>query len=327
MVDKFFADIHLNDPSPKVGQSQPVKIIADNGRKYFLKTEIVNNVHQNAVFFQELLCSLLAKEVGVPIPNFAIIEIEEDFIENNPNLRFGSKFKQGLYFATEEIMNTEDNLADNLQMAYINGLPKIKRAWNGYFRNVDNKEDYAKIIAFDCWIQNFDRFTNIGNLLVGSDENSKRLVYAIDHGHAFGSSFYDQNKKNLLSSNLDSNYCVKLVQGFLYHGKLNLGPIFQGLEQNIDLTEVNPFAEVVSDIEGISLTRIQTLLEEIPNEWLVGGDIQKNDYLNFVNRQKMLVRNIITIMVEGNSFSNYVGGDLEWIEATRVIQEGSLGTQ
>ena len=55
MVDKFFAETYLNDPSPKVGQSKPIKITAENGKRYFLKTEIVNSTWQNAVFFQELL--------------------------------------------------------------------------------------------------------------------------------------------------------------------------------------------------------------------------------------------------------------------------------
>lgn len=37
MVDKFFAETYLNEPSPKVGQSKPIKITAENGKKILFK--------------------------------------------------------------------------------------------------------------------------------------------------------------------------------------------------------------------------------------------------------------------------------------------------
>lgn len=245
MVDKFFAETYLNEPSPKVGQSKPIKITAENGKRYFLKTEIVNSTKQNAVFFQELLCSLLAKHLKVPVPNFAIIELEKDFIEANAELMFSRKFKPGLYFATEEVNDVEDNLAESISLGVNNGLPKVKRTWTGYLNNVSNPEAYADIIAFDIFVQNCDRFSNLGNLLIGS-ESGLRKVYAIDHGHAFGTPNFDTAKMKLLKVNENPNYDEWLLNQFRRHGGgFTFGPVFQGMQNNIDLTGNNPFAELL----------------------------------------------------------------------------------
>lgn len=322
-VDKFFADTYLQSAEPKVGQSKPIKIIADNGKKYFVKNEYVGSDFQNAVFFQELLCSLLALELKVPVPNFAIIELEKDFIENNAELRFSKKFKPGLHFATEEISSVEDNLEENLELAYRNGLPKIKRAWNTHFKNLDNSHSLPSIIAFDCFIQNGDRFTNNGNLIIGQNEGGKRNIFALDHGHAFGTPYYDEGKVGLLRVNEDSQSYIQWFLRQLIGNRLSLGSVFSGLEQNIDLSERNPFNEIVTDIESLTDDWVEEILNEIPDAWIIAGDFQKNQYLNFLSRQKKLVRSIISKMVALGAFSNHTGGELVW----ESLQEKSFGIQ
>lgn len=325
MVDRFYADTHLNVPDTKVGQSKPIKIVADNGKKYFLKTEIVNGDHQNAVFFQELLCSLLAKELEIPVPNFAIIEIEREFLENSPKLLFENRFKPGLYFATEEISGVEDNLSDTLELAMNVGIPRIRRAWNGFFKDVENIEDYANIIVFDLFIQNGDRFSNDGNLLVGLDQNDKRTVYAIDHGHAFGSPFYNQDKIVLLNNNIEENYSDWfLAQLLAMNNGLSFGAIFQGMQSNVDLTDDNPFKNIVYKIENVPDQILVDLLNQIPENWIIGDAGQLKQYLAFLTRQRELVRNIITKMVKSQLFINYTGGELRWIEPAKENEFGTL---
>ncbi|PZL71736.1 hypothetical protein CI088_11680 [Enterococcus plantarum] len=315
-VDKHYADTHLSSIASQVGQSKPVKIKADNGKIYFLKNDIVQGTKQNACLFQELLCAQMALSLGVPVPNFAIIELEQDFIENNPDLRFSDKFKKGLYFATEQIEDVEDNLMADHDLALQNGQPRVKRAWNSFFRNIDNKEAIPNIICFDILTHNFDRFGNDGNIMVGRDSVGKRLMFAIDHGHCFGNPFYNIGKVNLLRENDKpiNDYIIYYLKNLrdISGTGLSFGSVFQGLEQNIDLENGNPFIEVVTSIEAIQESEIITWLNEIPDEWVVEGQIQKNEYLNFLIRQKMNVRFIINQLALTDVFSNHRGGALDW---------------
>ncbi|MCA9765430.1 MAG: hypothetical protein KC455_03325 [Carnobacterium sp.] len=332
MVDKHFADTYLEGTVPKIGMSQPVMIQADNGKKYFLKTDIVQNEKQDAVFFQELLCSLLAEHIGIPVPNFAIIEIEKDFIENNPNLRFGEKFKNGFYFATEKIADVEDNLSENYAMARQNGMPRIVKAWNSFFKNIDNSEKISDIIAFDLLTLNFDRFNNEGNILVSKNDIGERKIHAIDHGHCFYGPFYKKNiivKHQILEynnfpiSSVDKrNEFINWHLNTLSGRKFNLGLIFAGLEQNIDFDSKNPFAEVIENIEHLDEDAIFAMIDTIPEIWITGGDVQKNLYLNFLIRQKDIIRYIIDALVAKDVFSNHRGGVLNW-----KTQEMSRGIQ
>lgn len=59
---------------------------------------------------------------------------------------------------------------------------------------------------------------------------------------------------------------------------------------------------------------MKTILNEIPDEWVIQGVSQRNKYLEYLSRQKLLLRHIIMRMVNSNLFSNYMGGELEWKE-------------
>lgn len=338
MVDKYFAETFLKGTASQVGMSMPALIQCDNGKKYYVKTDIVNGISQDAVLFQELLCSLIANYLCVPIPNFAIIELEQEFIENNAELRFGSRFKAGFYFATEEIENVEDNLVDNYHKAIQNGMPRVIKTWNSIFSKISNKNDFPKIIAFDLFIFNFDRYVNEGNIIL-SLENGSRTIYAIDHGHSFGNPFFSEqitsqlkmtSKATLLGLNdFPSNDQAQLNRYLNWHlgelskGKLNLGTIFSALEQNIDLTDCNPFNEIINVIESISDDELISMMDEIPDQWIIGGDIQKNMYLNFLQRQKYLIRHLIDKMAIMSAFSNHRGGALVWETSAGDIQHGT----
>lgn len=126
--------------------------MVENGKRYFLKIEIVNLIKQNVVFFQELLCLLLVKYLKVLVFNFVIIELEKDFIEVNVELMFSRKFKLGLYFVIEEVNDVEDNLVESILFGVNNGLLKVKRIWIGYLNNVLNLEVYVDIIVFDIFV-------------------------------------------------------------------------------------------------------------------------------------------------------------------------------
>lgn len=324
-INKVFAESYIQSANPTIGQSCPIVIYAE-GNQFMMKNQYVNGEIQDACFFQELLCSLLALKLNVPIPEFVIIEIDKDFLDNNPSLRFERKIKEGLYFATRIIDNVENNLLKNYTLALQQGQPRIRYSWNRFFKDIKNESAIPKIISFDTLISNFDRYGNEGNILVARNEHSERCIYAIDHGHSFYGPFYGKDiikKRQTLNLNSNPNSFIPFYLDLLLKSGrtgLNLGPIFSGLEQNISF-ESNPFMDIIYDIENLNDFDIQEILDQIPNEWIVAGSNQKNDYFNYLIRQRRLVREIINQLALRSTFTNHTGGVLQWKN-----QEESSGT-
>lgn len=323
-VNKLYAEAFIDGANPEIGQSRPVVIYAD-GEKYLLKNNIVQGEFQDATFFQEILCCFLARKLDIPIPPFAIIELDTEFLDNNPVLRFTHKFKEGIFFATKIIDDVENNLVDNYILSRQAGQPRINYSWNVFFKGISNQEAIASIVAFDILTLNFDRFGNEGNILVAKNNEGQRMIYAIDHGHAFCTPFYKKvelEKINLFEENMNFSKFMPHYFAILKNNSgnpFNLGPIFSGLEQNISF-ERNPFLGVVEKIESLSQGDIIDMLESIPPEWVSGGAIQKNHYLGFIMRQKDLVRKFLDVMAESDVFSNHKGGKLLW-----TMEEQSYG--
>lgn len=338
MVDQIQVDAHIESGNPELGMSKPVLVRGSNGKRYLMKNDVVmrngNKDVQDASLFQELFCGLLANEINVDIPGFAIIEIDKDFIENNHSLQFKGRFKAGLYFGTEFIEDLENHIVDNYIDAIQNGQTRVKKSWNRMIRGISNKNMTSNIIAFDLLIMNFDRFGNEGNLIF-SENNGNRKMMAIDHGHAFAGPYYardELNKMQALRSNMDlennqmrrSRFCKDMIEVFINNsarGKFELlGPVFTGLQQNVNFEDdENPFLEVVEKIENISDAVIDSIFEQIPSVWVSKGYAQLLEYKNFLNRQKYLVRYIIEEMVEQGAFTNFRGGELKWKEQERLF--------
>lgn len=321
----LYAEAFIDGANPEVGQSRPVVIYAE-GEKYLLKNNIVNGELQDATFFQELLCCFLAKKLNVPIPPFAIIELDSEFLDNNPVLRFTHKFKEGIFFATKMIEDVENNLVDNYILSRQAGQPRINYSWNVFFRGIANKEAIASIVAFDILTLNFDRFGNEGNILVAKNDQGQRMLFAIDHGHAFYTPFYKKIElQKIIFFEKNKDFAAFMPEYFKVlkansGNPFNLGNVFAGLEQNITF-ENNPFLEIVKKIELLKKEDILDMFESIPLEWVSDGVAQKNHYLSFIMRQKNLVRDFLDVMAENDAFSNHKGGRLLW-----TTEEQSYGT-
>lgn len=306
------------------GISEPALIIADDGNRYILKTEKVHHPNQgllkyDCMFLNELLAYLIGEYLGIPMPEAAIAYLDQTLIDHDKTLIFVNKFYEGDLFASKELEEKEDNLVENFEMQMQLGRPYLKRTWNVFFAQVENKEDLIKIIAFDLLIANFDRYGNEGNLLVSS-EGGQRKIYTIDHGHAFFGPVWDINKQRYLQlagNNPSEDYCNYFINIICSNNSVNLdgaGSVFNSIQSTIDLTNIdsNPFRDIVSLIEGISGTVIDSWLNQIPNTWYTDEARQKTMYKNFLLEQKKLLRNLIQQMAVRKAFTNYLGGDLLW---------------
>lgn len=305
------------------GISQPALILGSDFNRYIMKKQRVKTdsgteIH-NCMFLNEIFSYQLAYFLDVPVADVAIAHLDQRLIENDPTITFVHQFKEGMHFASQELPNKDENLKDNYLDALKMGKPYIIRSWRSFFDNIENKEDVSKIIAFDLLIANFDRFGNTGNLLVSSNNNSRK-IFAIDHGHSFFGPIWNTNKIKMLHS---PSHNIEYIEGFInlilennfLAGEANgLGEVFRNIESSIDLNELSnhSFVDVVHKIESIDEDLIDEWIQNIPDNWFVDKEKQIAYYKYFVLKQKLLVRLLIQRLSERGAFSNYRGGVLEW---------------
>ena len=296
------------------GISRPVLVIGDDFNEYILKNQKVNEngnlVDYNCMFLNEVFAYQIAVYLGVPIPETVIAFVEGDFAENDPSIRFAYRFEKGKYFATEKLKYVENNIEENYRELISMGKPYRKKTWKDFFKQITNKEDITKILAFDILIGNFDRYNNEGNILV--DKTNQRKIYAIDHGHAFFGPIWNNSKVNCLNlKNVTSNYIDQYSNAIC---SCIPGSMYNALEENIHLEDLdyNPFDEIVQKILKIDESMIIKWLDSIPDEWYIDKNVQSSYYINFILKQKEAMKNIIQRLAEKNAFTNYRGGILKW---------------
>ena len=323
-INKEYVDQINTSLNPQLGMSKPIPVLASNNKNYFLKRQYVvdqNGVphNENAVFMQELFVSQIANSLRIPIPSCAILNLEKDFLEANEDLRFQYHLKPGLYFGSEILSNAESNIVPHYIEAIQHGKPQIIRSWNSFFRNVDNPEAYASIIALDLLTANCDRFGNEGNIII-TNHNNSRKVFALDFGHCFLSPYWDKDKVRFMQSIPDKgqdptdyiNYFLRALLQASNRPLNPLGTIFSGMENNIFFESGNPFAKIVSKIESLKLEDLRMFITQIPSVWVSGDTIQLDTYVNFIEKSKNLVKYLLDKLYELGAFNNSLGGKLEW---------------
>lgn len=327
------------------GISKPIVVTASDGNDYFIKNQNVYSKHDkrwfefNAEFFQEFLTSKIAKFLNIPSPDIAIIRITDELLKDNPELQWEKHFIPGLHFATKKIENVQNNLLRNYEQLYRLGKPYTKRSWNDFFSSLYNKDAIPKIIALDLFTMNVDRFTNLNNLIISETVNGRKII-SFDYGHCFFGPYYDidhKPDKNLSCTqiDLDNSSEVKLMAQrisvyfrrlAIVHGEAQsgLGIIFSALQHQIVFKKgdvsINPFEKIIDQIEHFSDALIKEYIDSIPEEWIVGAAWQKDEYFEFLKRQKVLTRPILLKLISDGYFENFgEGGTLKWQTGKNTI--------
>lgn len=111
----------------------------------------------------ELLCSCLARSIGLPVPEVFIVTVHPGDLrrstrvkKNSPQLCVATRDLGGPTFA--QLLSDDEDAAAQLLYRW----PHL-----------------SHVVAFDEWIANTDR--NVGNLIY-----SEKSIYIIDHAEAFG---------------------------------------------------------------------------------------------------------------------------------------------
>ncbi|TCJ01969.1 hypothetical protein E0Y62_21430 [Cytobacillus praedii] len=217
------------------GITNPLLMKTTDGN-YVVK--VIGNEHGTRILINEFVCYKLAKILGIPIPDAALINIDQSTLSLNPDLE-SLGVKTGLHFGSKLVPRGQ---------TYIQG-PLLNL--------VKNKDDIPSIILFDQIIYNNDRVLNPGNLII--DIKEKKLL-AIDHSHTFklGALWNEAELKKIHEEDL----C--LVKDF------------HGLNYKLLLKYVNgynPFNKILQKIHEISQVDINWCFEQIPIEW----ELKKGD--------------------------------------------------
>jgi len=128
------------------GGTQAHLMLGSDGAFYVVKFQ--NNPHHVRVLANELLATRIALRLGLPMAEPHVIEVPEELIAGTPELRIELEGRftpcsSGLQFASRFA-------ADPIQDWIHDYIPET------IFGKVGNREDFARVLAFDKWTGNCD---------------------------------------------------------------------------------------------------------------------------------------------------------------------------
>ncbi len=244
-----------------LGITNPYIIKCSDGKKYVAK--FPGNPEGTKVLVNEYVCVELAKLLGLPIPNYKLIQI--DNIQKYKNVLTDIDLVNGTVFCSEFI-----DKATNVPGYQV--LTKIS-----------NKFDTIKILIFDVIVGNNDR--NPGNLLINLKNNS---LIMIDHSHVFvyEALWNEHNLKELVGSKIDISKM----------NKFNFENLSLCLNDNNYITEI---LEYINHIKCLKDSKIDEILDNIPNDWNI-LDIEKKILKEFLLDRLHRINEIcIMLNIEG----------------------------
>lgn len=251
------------------GKTNPLLLQTDRG---FFVVKSISNVDGPKVLINEFVCYKLAKLLDIPIPDAALINIDQNSINADPLLQ-KHNITPGLHFGSEFIRKSQPSVQPPL------------------INIIQNQEDIPSIILFDQIIYNNDRTENLGNLLI--DLKEKRVL-VIDHSHPF--------KIGVLWDKIE----LRKIQ----EEPICLIRDFHGQNYKVLLKYVNgnsPFNKIQSKISSITQEDVDWCFEQIPEEW--GLNPEDETALNqFIWHRLNSVNEFLVLLKD--QCPNWKGGDL-----------------
>lgn len=230
----------------QLGITNPYIVKCNDQKKYVAK--FPGNPEGTRVLINEYVCAELAKLLGLPIPNFKLVN--EQNINRFKDLLPDIELINGTIFCSEFI-----DRSTTVPGYYI--LTKIS-----------NKYDTIKILIFDVIIGNNDR--NQGNLLINL--RNKSLIM-IDHSHVFvhEAIWNDRNLSDLIGKKIDLSKMNK------FH--------FNNLSLCLnDPNYKTTISEYINKIKNIEDEKIENIINSIPNDWYITEKEKDSLKLFLLNR-------------------------------------------
>jgi hypothetical protein len=212
----------------KQGQTKPFLCRADNGKLYVVK----GNTATPDGIIKEWIAGSLGKKLGLPVPDFTFVWVDESLLEFDRDLRF--ELGAGTAFASEYVQSLQEITYSDLL-------------------TVDS-DLLKKIFVFDYWIKNDDRtLTNLGgnpNLFINQQN---RNIVVLDHNLAFELNFDMSSFKKIHVSicSLDDNLDLLIRDEFyneIHQAFSGLDLIIEKIPEDIKQNAIN-FDGLISSIK------------------------------------------------------------------------------
>jgi hypothetical protein len=238
------------------------RVFTDAGWAY---CKPIGNRQGEQVLACEWVCVRLAKWFGLPTFDAAVIDLPKDkCIDLAVYREKRYRAKAGPCFLTRDtpghVWGRKESELDRLS----------------------NPGDLTKLVAFDCWVLNRDRYlpdaekpkANYGNVFLADLAGVKgnRLLTAMDHTHCF-----DNGQLNTRLSQID---LVKEGRVF------GMFPAFRSRIQPVELVAA------VAKLKTVSAEEIATIIAEVPDRWGVDAAIRKAWCEQIVNRARFLAEEL-----------------------------------
>jgi hypothetical protein len=232
------------------GSSQPVLVQASDGRFYVLK--FANNPQGPNTLFNEAFGSILAQYLGLPVPSWRPIRLNDDFIDKNPNLGLASELglrlpSPGLHFGSCFILGLPDDEVYDI----------VPSSW---LRRVENPALFGRMMLLDIWAENVDRRQA---LFIEHPGCEGLDVVFFDHGHMFGGPHGD---KRLQSTEVCLYYNRKIYERAFRSARM--GPWLALIENTGEAT-------------------LRMLLDRLPSEWRDSA-LEDNAIMRLMRNQRSL---------------------------------------
>lgn len=240
----------------------------DDGNEYFVKHSQQNRNYSHLI--NEVIAGQLAIYIDIPIPSFAIVEIDETL--PSTEIFFNRGRPRGLGFGSQKLPGFNKYIQTSGDLLSSFALDKIK------FSN-----SIIEICAFDIWIANGDRTSNNTNLILNENKNTTAL-FVIDHGAAFeGLSYLSLENEMREPPSIGGN----LIENELYNLISDINGLF--FKQKI--------SDICNKIAGTSDFVIKEIIDSVPNEWHLLSE-EKMEIYNFLSVRKKMVKKFFFDLLE-----------------------------
>ncbi|MGI6092012.1 MAG: HipA family kinase [Negativicutes bacterium] len=220
--------------------------------------KLKNNRLGLKVLVNELLACRFATLMDLCFPPGGIITITEELLTKTRRLR-AARVEPGLHFASRYISGSRYVVKSNLHRA-------------------TNKSQMAGVMLFDHMFHNLDRTWNRRNLIMHRNED-KAQIYAIDNSHLFKKGRWTVAWLAKLEPKIIMNY--RRAYGWLLKHYLT----------------ANDFKDYIEKVRSITDEDIETIVSEIPLEWLP-DDKERQALIHYIKARRDMIDKIARPFLE-----------------------------
>ncbi|MBD3949582.1 hypothetical protein I4Q36_07415 [Tuanshanicoccus lijuaniae] len=232
----------------KAGVTCPLLAMSTHGKKYVIKC--IHDDCSAKILLNEYVCGKLADLLELPIAEHTLGYLPNSVINNSTDL-CRLKAKSGTIFCS----------------LYNKGITSMAPST---IQHISNKDYIPDMIAFDLFIGNLDRATNlkagnVGNYLI----TNKFELLLIDHSHVFiHGEIWDKSTLKQLKT-VGSTISENFPERYKYFRYLIAGR--------------NPFDPIIKRIEEITSEDINNIFTGIPTDWEIPSEDTEalSDFLLF----------------------------------------------